>query len=58
MIQSYINYMKKPKNDEWYTPKYAILPLLKFLPKNKIIWAPFDTKESNYVKVLKNMDIK
>ena len=40
------------KRDEWYTPKSAITMILKYLPKGKIIWCPFDKKESNYVKVL------
>lgn len=40
------------KNDEFYTPKYAILPLLKYLKPNSLIWCPFDTKESNYYKIL------
>ncbi len=54
MIKSYINYMKKEKNDEWYTPDYAIHPILEFLKNNKkIIWCPFDTEKSNYVKLLK-----
>ena len=40
-------------NDENYTPAYAVEPLLKYLPKDKIIWCPFDTADSEYVKVLK-----
>ena len=39
----------KGKNDEIYTPKYAVLPLIKYIPKNKTIWCPFDTEESNFV---------
>ena len=40
-------------NDEFYTPYYAIEPLLKYLkPKSKIL-CPFDTEGSLYVKVLK-----
>lgn len=39
-------------NDEYYTPNYAIEPLLKHLKPNSFIWCPFDTKESNFVKVL------
>lgn len=40
-------------NDEFYTPRYAIEPLLRYLkPKSKIL-CPFDTEESLYVKVLK-----
>ena len=40
-------------NDEFYTPNYAIIPLLKYLKSNSIIWCPFDTEESNFVKLLK-----
>ena len=40
------------KNDEYYTPAYAVKPLLKYLKPNSKIWCPFDTEESEYVKVL------
>lgn len=42
------------KNDECRTPEYAILPIVEFLKryKNKIIWCPFDTLGSEFVKVL------
>lgn len=40
-------------NDECYTPKYGVIPILEFLPKNKIVWCPFYTEESQYVKTLK-----
>lgn len=46
------------KNDECNTPRYAIEPLIKYLPKNKIIWCPFDDKESQFVKVLLENDFK
>lgn len=40
------------KNDEFYTPKYAVVPILdKLEPKSKI-WCPFDTKDSEFVKQL------
>ena len=39
----------KGKNDEIYTPKYAVLPVIKYIPKNHTVWCPFDTKESNFV---------
>lgn len=39
------------KSDEYYTPKYAIKPIMKYLKPNSVIWCPFDTKESNYVKL-------
>lgn len=40
-------------NDEFYTPNYAIEPLLKYLKPNSNIWCPFDTTDSNFVKLLK-----
>lgn len=42
------------ENDEFYTPNYAIYPLLKYLKPNSYIWCPFDLKESNFVKLLIN----
>ena len=40
------------KNDECYTHRYGVEPLLEFLPrfKDKIIWCPFDDEESEFVK--------
>ena len=42
------------KNDECYTPAYVVIPLLKYLErfKGKTIWCPFDTADSEFVKVL------
>ena len=42
------------KNDEYYTPTYAIVPLLPYLKRFKTIWCPFDTAQSNFVDVLQN----
>lgn len=43
------------KNDEFYTPKYAVTPVVPYLKqrKYKTIWAPFDTENSLYVRVLR-----
>lgn len=40
------------KNDEFYTPEYAVKPILKFIPDGSNVWCPFDTRESNFVKLL------
>jgi hypothetical protein len=40
-------------NDEFYTPNYAIEPLLKYIPTHSTVWCPFDTEESNFVKLLR-----
>ena len=42
------------KNDEFYTPEYAVEPLLKYIPKGSSVLCPFDTSESNIVKLLKS----
>lgn len=53
MKKTMVNYMKNDKYDELYTPEYAINPLLKYLPKDKIIWECTDFGSSNITKVLK-----
>lgn len=40
------------KNDEFYTPYYAVKPILKYLKKGATIWCPFDTQDSQFVKSL------
>jgi hypothetical protein len=40
-------------NDEFYTPKYAVKPILEFIEPKSTIWCPFDTEQSNFVKLLK-----
>ena len=37
-------------NDECYTPKYGVIPILEFIPKSAVVWCPFDTIESEFVK--------
>jgi hypothetical protein len=46
---------KTSSSDECYTPRYAVLPLLKYLKQKeyKTIWCPFDTEQSEFVKVLR-----
>ena len=47
-------------NDNYYTPEYAVLPLLEFAEpfKDKTIWMPFDKEDSEYVKVFKENGYK
>ena len=40
-------------NDEFYTPEYAISPIIKYISKNSTIWCPFDTDKSLFVKLFK-----
>ena len=40
-------------NDECYTPRYVVEAILPFVPKDKVIWCPFDREDSNFTIVLK-----
>lgn len=33
------------KDDEWYTPREAVEPIIKYLKPNSTIWCPFDKRE-------------
>lgn len=64
-MKTYIH-SKPNQSDEWSTPEYAIQPILrqifiKTLKENKtpseiIIWCPFDTEDSNFVKLFRKWD--
>lgn len=38
------------KNDECYTPEYGVIPILKYIPKDFVVWCPFDKEDSQFVK--------
>lgn len=51
-----VGYLKSDttsKGDECYTPYYAIEPLLEYIPKDKIIWCPFDEEWSAFYQTFK-----
>jgi hypothetical protein len=37
-------------NDECYTPAYGVEPILEYIPKDAIVWCPFDDENSEFVK--------
>ena len=41
-------------NDEFYTPPYAIKPIMPYLRPGSTVWCPFDTEDSLYVKMLRS----
>lgn len=41
------------KNDECYTPEYGVKPIIKYIPKNWVVWCPFDKEDSQFVKLIK-----
>ncbi len=50
--------LTKAKSDEWFTPSCAVYPIMKYINKDSIIWCPFDTEDSNFVKVLRDNGFK
>ena len=38
------------KNDECYTLDYGVAPILQYIPKDAVIWCPFDREDSEFVK--------
>ena len=42
----------KGKNDECMTPAYGVKPIIQYIPKDWVIWCPFDTEDSEFVKLL------
>lgn len=58
MKKAMIDYKQKPIFDDIYTPEYAIKPLIKYLPKNVIIWECTDYGRSNITKVLRDNGYK
>lgn len=49
------------KNDECYTPAYAVRPILKYLPSPQddyVIWCPFDRDDSQFPIILKENGYK
>ena len=44
--------------DEFYTPRYAVEPILKYVKQGSHAWCPFDTKDSFFVKMLNESGIR
>lgn len=40
------------KNDECYTPDYGVQPIIEFLNPDWVVWCPFDSEESEFVKMI------
>ena len=42
------------RNDECYTPAYGVTPILKYIPRDAVVWCPFDKADSEFVKQISN----
>ena len=53
--KGYLTAKTDKASDEYYTPREAVLPIIKFIDRgNKpqyTVWCPFDTENSNFVKI-------
>ena len=38
--------------DEYYTPPILVEAILPYVPKSSVVWCPFDTNDSEFVRVL------
>ena len=48
----YLTCDRSEKGDECYTPFYAVKPIIKYLPRDKKIWCPFDEEWSAFYQTL------
>lgn len=44
----YLTSLKTNEAQEQYTPYYAVEPIVKYIPKDKVIWCPFDKEWSAF----------
>ena len=59
--KGYLTAKTDKASDEVYTPTYAVTPLIKYIKifnPNAVIWCPFDTPQSEYVKVFSQAGFK
>ena len=45
-------YLTAKDSDEYTTPAFAVMPILKYIKPNSTIWCPFDYHDSQFVKIL------
>lgn len=43
----------KGHNDECLTPDYGAEPIIKYIPKDAVVWCPFDKENSEFVKQIR-----
>ena len=56
--KGYLTAKTDKQSDEYYTPDYAVMPILKYLKPGSVIWCPFDTKNSSYSRIFQENGFK
>mgnify|MGYP000791551788 FL=1 len=57
-MTDYAKFLHSNRSDEQYTPRYAVLPIIKYLPASAVVWCPFDTSHSEFVLALEEQGFK
>lgn len=55
---TWLNTNSFQERDEYYTPKSLVELIIPYLDKNKTVWCPFDTENSEFVLTLKENGFK
>ena len=50
-MSNWLNVGSFDKRDEYYTPAIMVYPIIKYLKPGSTIWCPFDTVQSEFVRV-------
>ena len=57
-MSSWLKVTSFDKRDEYYTPAIMVYPIIEFLKPGATIWCPFDTKDSEFVRVFTESGFK
>lgn len=52
-MSSWLATGKFNEKDEYYTPPILVNAIIPYIPKDKTVWCPFDTEDSEFVIGLK-----
>ena len=50
--KGYLTAKTDKASDEYFTPREAVLPLLEYIKEGAVVWCPFDSARSEYVKCI------
>lgn len=51
-MSSWLATGKFNQKDEYYTPPILVEPIIKYLKPKSVVWCPFDTEDSEFVRLL------
>ena len=57
-MSNWLNTNSFKKQDEFYTPRILVEPIIKYLKPKSTVWCPFDTENSEFVLCLKENGFK